>query len=257
MFLTSSTQKKEKLSTKKNHSYIRSFNRFELKYHLHYEQASHLLNLIKPYIKQDTYNIENGFYRIVTLYYDSPEFFCFWEKLDGFKFRRKVRIRLYDDTPDRAFLEIKQRIDRTIQKRRILGNRNEIIQYLDLWTPKGDDYLSGPVYEEALNLVYGLHLEPQIIVSYNREAYFGVYESGLRITFDRNLCFEKYHDKFCFKRGNSKYFMKPWDVILEVKFNEVVPTWLCSALNSMNFEISRISKYCHAINKAVFNGSLL
>ena len=49
---------------------------------------------------------------------------CYWEKVDGIKLRRKLRIRPYetpealtDDTP--VFVEIKQRVDRVTQKRRL------------------------------------------------------------------------------------------------------------------------------------------
>ncbi len=236
--------------------YHRIINRFEIKYRLHCERSRKFLERIAPYIRSDPHNSADGFYRVVSLYYDSPDFVCFVEKLDGIKFRRKMRIRLYNECDDEAFLEIKQRIDRTIQKRRVKDNLNDIMKYLD---PKnGDERIMIPdrVYGEALFLVHTMQMEPKIMVSYNREAYFSIYEPGLRITVDKNLRYRKYRGEFTFHSGGERFFFPPYEVILEVKFNDVIPDWLCSCLNSFNLVQSRISKYCEAINKAAFKFSL-
>lgn len=67
-----------------------------------------------------------GGYGVWSLYYDSPpELRFYWEKIEGLKFRRKLRIRHYgdpvgvtDDSPP-VCVEIKQRVNRVTQKRRI------------------------------------------------------------------------------------------------------------------------------------------
>ena len=69
-------------------SYIRAFNRFELKYLLHH-QTREFLDRIKAHVHPDPNAGRDGFYKVLSLYFDSPDFMCYWEKLDGEKYRRK------------------------------------------------------------------------------------------------------------------------------------------------------------------------
>ena len=237
-------------------SYPRHINRFEVKYVLNLDQVNEMIGAILPYVEPDTHNGKAGFYPVVSLYYDSPDLMCFWEKVDGMKFRRKLRIRLYDDGPDNAFLEIKQRIDQTTQKRRARGPLEGFLSGMDLMRssefPTGED----PVCDEARLLVDKFRLEPKVIVSYNRSAWFGVYERGLRITIDRNLRYSRFMGRFDFRGGRDRYFISPGQMVLEVKFNEVAPGWLCSALNRLDLAARRLSKYCQAVNHGEFGNAL-
>ena len=84
----------------------------------------------------------------------------------------------------------------------------------------------------------------------------GIYEHGLRITFDHRC---KYRDRRLDIGGifdEGKYFIPPEIVIMEVKFNEVVPLWLCSYLNRLECMTRRISKYCAAVEEAVYGGKI-
>jgi len=73
---------------------IRKFNRFELKYLLTLQQAEEFKVALKAYLKPDEHG--DGRYALTSLYYDSPDLRCYWEKVDGVKFRRKLRIRRYE-----------------------------------------------------------------------------------------------------------------------------------------------------------------
>ena len=104
---------------------VRSFNRFELKYLVTLSQAERLKSALAAYLVPDEHSHHEGRYKLASLYYDSADLRCYWEKVDGLKFRRKLRIRCYetgealtDDTP--VFVEIKQRVDRVTQKRRAI-----------------------------------------------------------------------------------------------------------------------------------------
>jgi hypothetical protein len=62
-------------------------------------------------------------YAITSLYCDTPDLRCYWEKIDGLRYRREPRIRhcrrreeLLAETP--VFVEIKQRVNRTVPKGR-------------------------------------------------------------------------------------------------------------------------------------------
>ena len=102
---------------------IRRFNRYELKYVLPAWKCDAIIADLSEMTTPDTHDGARG-YRIVSLYYDSPGLDFFWAKTDGIKFRRKLRLRLYPDQSDierttRGMVEIKQRINRTVQKRRL------------------------------------------------------------------------------------------------------------------------------------------
>jgi hypothetical protein len=104
---------------------IRKFNRFELKYLITLQQAEQFKSALRAYLTPDEHGHNNGRYALSSLYYDSPDLRCYWEKEYGLRFRRKLRIRRYEtdeplteETP--ICLEIKQRVDRVTQKRRVV-----------------------------------------------------------------------------------------------------------------------------------------
>src|SRR5688572_18310466 len=102
---------------------IRRFNRFELKYILPIRKADLIMRDLENQTVRDSHDHSEG-YPIASLYYDSPELDFFWDKIEGIRFRRKVRIRVYpNDGYDKvtdAMVEIKQRLNKTVQKRRLV-----------------------------------------------------------------------------------------------------------------------------------------
>ena len=246
------------MSSTTSQTYVRSFNRFELKYVVHYEQVQRFLALIDPFIERDLNVRHHGLYRICSLYYDSPGLTAFWEKLDGVKFRRKLRVRQYrDDDPSSAFLEIKQRIDRTVQKRRTRGGTTDLLHMLQRPAGPPAALARDPVCQEARWLSERQHLEPTVITSYNREAYFGRYERGLRITVDKSIRWRAFHGRLDSDPRDDPFILSPHLFVVEIKCNDVVPSWLCSSLNSLDFQIQRFSKYCGAINQKVYGGTMM
>jgi SPX domain protein involved in polyphosphate accumulation len=238
--------------------YLRSFERYELKYVIHHELAAVLRERITPWVEPDPHNGSLGFYPVVSLYYDSADLRAFWEKLDGLANRRKVRIRTYPGVdPDQAFLEIKERLDRTVRKRRL---RAPLDQALGLMAGATSD-LSGPVVEEALALKHALDLSPVLTTLYQREAYFGRYEHGLRVTFDRNLRHRPAApgtpQPFRYDLGRDPFLLPPSQLVLEVKCNDRIPEWLNACLNSLDLRLQRLSKYCHGVDLERFGGRLL
>nr|WP_321498250.1 polyphosphate polymerase domain-containing protein [uncultured Methanolobus sp.] len=233
---------------------IRKFNRFELKYLLSIEQARELKKQIGAYMLPDQYAWDTGDYVISSLYYDSPGLQCYWEKIDGLKFRKKLRVRIYETeeniTEDSmVFVEIKQRYDKTIQKRRIA------IPYRDAMTlcnercfPDEYDERDRPVMEEVLAMIEERNLQPTLITSYFRHAYTGTdYDNGLRITFDSNIRY-RINDLDLASKNPGRYIVSPDRVIMEIKANERVPYWLTELIAQNNYRLVRISKYCTGLD---------
>ena len=105
----------------------RSINRFELKYIVRKSLTPEFLCMLDGYIYADPNCDGEAGYPIYSVYCDSPRFSLFWEKIEGIKFRRKLRFRRYGDTSD-VFLEIKQRIGRTLQKRRVRWSLDQLVR---------------------------------------------------------------------------------------------------------------------------------
>jgi SPX domain protein involved in polyphosphate accumulation len=116
---------------------------------------------------------------LASLYYDTQDYRFYREKIEGLKFRRKVRIRRYVDEKELkddsiVFLEIKQRVDRVTQKRRVPMKYVEVLNLIENEIiPDGYQEHDLAVINEVLNMVKTYNLKPSAITTYNRQAFFG------------------------------------------------------------------------------------
>lgn len=236
-----------------NHT-IRKFNRFELKYLITIQQAERFKAALRAYLIPDEHG-SNGNYALTSLYYDSPDLRCYWEKEYGLRFRRKLRIRHYEtsepmteETP--VFLEIKQRVDRVTQKRRV------VLEYGDALRLCNDRKLientdeDRKTLEEMYVFLWQYNLRPVSIVRYDRQAFIGTkYDIGLRVTFDTNLTFQS-HRLHIHEEPSALPMLPPNQVVMEIKVNERIPTWLTRLIANHNLKMVRVSKYCRSIETA-------
>jgi SPX domain protein involved in polyphosphate accumulation len=234
---------------------IRSFNRFELKYLLTLREAENFKKALGAYLIPDSHGDSRGAYNLASLYYDSPDYRFYWEKVDGIRFRRKLRIRWYDtglplepNTP--VFVEIKQRLNRVTQKRRVLVSYQDAV---DLCTRrKTPDFQpqDGPLMEEILSLCWQYDLRPASVVTYSRQALVGSdYDTGLRVTFDKDLRYSTHHLDLS-ETGSDLFLFPPEYVVMEIKVNERIPYWLTELVAQHNLNLVRVSKYCTSIELA-------
>jgi SPX domain protein involved in polyphosphate accumulation len=241
---------------------IKEYSRYELKYLLTRGQAETLIEAMSTYeMEPDTQGDEWGRYLITSLYHDTEDYKSYWDKLEGHRFRRKVRIRVYGDqkvTPEtRCFVEIKQRINKTLQKKRV------VLPYATAAAlcAHGQE-VEGEVSEAALAVIREvqylnrtLDLQPSCVVTYHRVAFDGsAYDPGLRVTFDTNLK-GRVHDLSLLSHGQAEnhYFLPPEWSVMEIKVNHRVPFWLTELVGRYRCTLRRISKYCSALeqNKVV------
>ena len=230
---------------------IRRFNRFELKYIIPAAVRDALLPDLLQHMSPDSHGA-GGSYRVTSLYYDSQDLACYRAKIEGIKFRRKVRVRIYGDyEADPAalvMLEIKQRINRTVQKRRV---DMPLSAALGLLAGHGHETFLRPedetVAAEVEYLARTLGLQPTCVITYLRQAYVGSrYESGLRVTFDGNLAVRG--PEFGLGPGLPEHFFLPPDwMIMEIKVNETVPLWVSRMIARHECTLRRISKYCRGL----------
>jgi hypothetical protein len=229
-------------------------SRFELKYVLDQAQHRAMVAALSNYMSLDLQGDAQGRYAITSLYYDSPDHRCYWNKLEGHRFRRKVRLRVYGAaqvTPETScFVEIKQRINKTLQKKRV----RLVYREAEALCGSGAAIAAEPppdqaVIQEVLYLHHMLQLQPTCVVAYNRLAFSGgEYDPGLRVTFDTQLTCRA-HDLNLLSLGytENQYFLPPQLCIMEVKANHRVPGWLVEVINQHQCTLRRISKYCTAL----------
>jgi len=235
---------------------IKAFNRRELKFIIRTDQIRPFLDDVTPFLHQDAHTGQANYYRNNSLYYDTEDYQAYWQKLDGLKHRRKLRLRVYGDQlvqpDDDCFVEIKERIGAAVRKRRI------VVPYKDARTLCATGQIDSglisaadkAVVAEIAHLVLLFRLRPACLLRYDRVAFNGRpdYDPSLRITVDTN-CRARIHD-IDFSASTPEemsFFLSPQLSILEVKANDRVPYWLVQILHRHQFMLRKISKYCTAL----------
>ena len=236
---------------------IKAENRCELKYVLHQDQAAAVAAELVDYMMPDHHGDSRGQYAITSLYFDSPDHKAYWDKIEGHPFRRKVRVRVYGAqqiTPDtRCFAEIKQRNNKTLQKRRVLLPYRDAVAlsaYEHLLADASD--ADAAVLQEIIYLHHTLQLQPACVVRYNRVALDGgEYDPGLRVTFDTDLrC--RVHDLSLLSTGlaENRFFLPPQYCVMELKVNYRAPYWLTQIIARHDCTLRRVSKYCLSLEQS-------
>ncbi|CAJ1585443.1 polyphosphate polymerase domain-containing protein [[Mycobacterium] wendilense] len=232
-------------------SRLHAFNRYEIKYLLDEFKVPALREQLAAHMAVDAYSPQGG-YPVTSLYYDTPDLRFYWEKIEGLRFRRKLRMRLYgtpaectEDTP--VQVEIKQRVNRVTQKRRLALPYGTARRWLDGREQISCSPAERPFVEEVTTLVGNLDLRPIVTTGYRREAFVGwEADLGLRVTIDH-----KVHGRdrdFHFASGaTNRYTIPPKLAIVEIKANERVPYWVTDLAARAEMSVVRISKYCQSV----------
>jgi len=233
---------------------LKTDQRYELKYLLHHDQAAEVIADLADYMTFDPHGDRQGRYRISSLYFDTATYKAYWDKIEGHEYRRKVRVRVYGDQPVEpetpVFIEIKQRLGRALEKRRVrlpyhlAAEPHRLDQQID-----GLSATERATLDEVNYLTRALQLRPACVVSYDRIAFeASEYNPGLRVTFDANLT-GRIHDLTLLSHGQSEneYFLPPNWSIMEIKINHRVPYWLTEIIGKNSCTLRRVSKYCSAL----------
>lgn len=199
-------------------------------------------------LQTDKHSKDDG-YSIRSLYFDSLEDVDWQEKEDGVELRRKIRLRNYGSDCDFAMLEMKQKQGSNQKKRSLKMSREDARSLINgdmsILLRYPEDF-AGECYAR-MNMNCYL---PKTVIEYQRKA-FVAKENNIRITFDHHIVgtesdFDIFSDKLL---QNS--LLDPSLVILEVKYNGFLLSYIKSLLNSVNGSELSASKYClgRAISK--------
>jgi len=228
-------------------------SRFEYKYLVSNSLLGELRKELSPYMELDDFakKHENGEYTVRSIYYDSPQFTCYKEKLDGLQIRNKYRIRGYDKLSKESvtFLEIKHKNTNCISKSRAPLYYTNVSKSLN--SGRIDDFVlsfsgNGVEKKDAQKFLYYYYLKnlcPAVLVIYDREAFVGKFNPSLRLTFDKNLRSVMYPDlNQLYNEDTAKPTMVN-NFIFEVKFFGTLPAWVRSLITKFNLNRRALSKY--------------
>ena len=214
---------------------MEEFRRVEIKYLLDEDQYQSLKKELDTYIKPDIY--PNSV--ICNIYFDNDDYELINKSIDKPIYKEKVRLRSYN-IPNKdsvVFLEIKKKYEGIVGKRRIAAKLEDINNYLY----NNAELKDSVNYREIDNVIKRNNLKPKIYVAYNREAYLGVEDEGLRITFDSNLRTRSLNLDLSMGDSGKLYFDKPM-YIVEIKTLNSIPMYLSNILSKLKIYPTSFSK---------------
>ncbi len=218
--------------------YQNVFKRYELKYLITKKQKEKMLSVMEPYMKADKF----GRSTICNIYYDTPDYSLIKRSLEGPVYKEKLRLRSYGrakkDGP--VFIEIKKKYKGVVYKRRIAALEEEAMAYLNEDIP-----LAHPCQiSEELDYFKEFYktLRPSMVISYEREAFFGKEDENFRMTFDENILWRDEDLSLCDEIGGTS-ILEPDRVLLEVKVSDAMPLWLAEFLSAEKIFKTSFSKY--------------
>ncbi|SHK62428.1 VTC domain-containing protein [Pseudonocardia thermophila] len=230
---------------------LHAFNRYELKYLVPESRVPEVREHLRQRMDADRHAHRGG-YDVISLYYDSIALRFYWEKIEGLRFRRKLRIRHYgdrstitDDSP--VYVEIKQRVNRVTQKRRVGMPYHLARRLCDGREEIPHDPRQRAFLDEVLGLIVENDLRPIATTAYQREPFVGRgIDLGLRVTLDHRVR-GRDRDFHLGADAEDRFTIPPHLAVMEIKADERVPYWVTDLTAALNLQVVRISKYCQTI----------
>lgn len=218
--------------------------RHELKFTITKKCAKILKDRLMSIMSVDE-NGKNGYF-IRSLYFDTPNSDAYYEKIDGAPYRKKYRIRVYNGDDDFIRLEKKMKHNNMTAKEQV--NISRITCEKILKNQLSIFELNDGLLKDFLIEIKTKNLIPSVIVDYERLA-LTYPVSDVRITFDSNIKSGKYNYNL-FDYKNTEYKVIDDDLlVLEVKFNEILPEPIAIILSTIPSNRQAFSKFaaCRSI----------
>lgn len=225
--------------------------RNELKFEITDYDISRIRYRLMPLMKFDHHHGEEG-YTVRSVYFDDIFDSNMSENEAGIGYRTKYRIRMYNGSTDFIHLEKKikyrgltKKVGEEISRSEcdsLLNDYYDELQHITFCKRKG---LMKELYYEMLRR----KLRPKCIVEYERFAF--VEKTGnIRITFDRNILGSARIDEFYNGTIDGIPIMRKCHHILEIKYDELLPSYILQAIDIGNLHRQSYSKY-YSVRKAI------
>ena len=224
---------------------IEVFNRYEKKYILEEDTFEKLQSKLSEHMKLDAYNEKQKSYTISNLYYDAQDNYMIRSSLQKPKYKEKLRLRAYGvpESSTKVYVEIKKKVDGLVNKRRSALELDEAYAFLETGElPEYKAYQNRQVLNEISYILQMHELSPALYLAYDRIAYFGIDQHGLRVSFDNNIRTRRYG----LSLEDGVYGSQLLDGryrLMEIKTSQSIPIWLCRLLSEYEIYPSSFSKY--------------
>ncbi len=220
---------------------IKNNFRHELKYYINVSEYHILRNRLCNALPCDPFSDDENEYHIRSLYFDDIYNSASGEKLAGVEKRKKYRIRIYNYSDDIIKYEVKSKVGAYINKKIATLKRKEFDKILSNNISFLQKKKHKILQELYINIKIKL-LKPVVIVDYIREAY--VYPFGnVRISFDKHLSTPLNSVDIFDKHIPTVHTLDSNMVILEIKFNNILPDFIKQLIQIDIKQRDAISKY--------------
>jgi len=221
----------------------RTISRSELKYYIPSEKLTGFLDGLSKIMELDPHcnSLYEG-YRINSVYLDSNNRQCLQDKLDGVLFRKKFRLRRYENS-SKCYFEVKSKFGSRSIKQGFSLNKTELKKFQKQRFEEVKFLEKNGISDQ---LVSGSYSEV-VSIDYRRIAFRSDF-FNIRVTVDYSMACD-----FNNLSGDlSSYAIIPllFDdrAIVEIKFDKYVPTSLRKYFENCGFLIrTSFSKYCYAM----------
>lgn len=222
-------------------------SRFELKYQLSYFQYLKFRNAIRPYMTMDPFTVNQASkrYLVRSLYFDTYDYHSFHQKMSGDCDREKFRLRTYpygEEYLKHVRVELKMRQGNLSIKKSVFVSIDEYHHFMN---KRHWQVIDDPITNAFERKLLTQHLQPMVLVEYDREGYQTRLKSNLRITFDHRV--RSSHANSLFPEKIFYRNLYPRNVILEIKFKDSLPQWLESLVRIHGLRVIANSKYTQSI----------
>jgi len=190
----------------------------------------------------DSHAPASGRYLIHSLYFDDYKNTSVYTTDSGLSERYKWRIRYYDEDLTYIVLEKKEKLESRCHKK---SCKLTLDEYESIISGNITDIL----YDTNKDLIKELACDmlihdyrPKVIIDYERIAYVEEI-TNVRITFDMKISAS--YDLDSFLDGDyQKFYLQPsGENVLEVKFDEILPSHIRNIVESYGFKQTSFSKY--------------
>lgn len=215
--------------------------RHEYKFLIDERQKAQIFYRLKGLLPIDSHVSEKGSYRISSMYFDDYRDSCYQQNESGINERSKYRIRIYDISSI-IRLERKSKKNGLTSKDMVILSREQADALLAGKTLPMDAENQPLMLQQFQALMLSKGFRPKTIVEYERIPF--IYDQGnVRITLDMNLTSSMELDRF-FEKDRLRYPVLPkGQQLLEVKYDEYLPTFIKEQLELGTLSQTSFSKY--------------
>lgn len=229
------------------------FRRREIKYLIDRTTRTALTEDLRAFMRPDRHSVNEAGYIVRSLYFDTPDYMAYHEKLAGSAVRHKLRVRAYGEDPGQAAfirLEVKSRFLSYIHK---ITVDVPVEKYQEIepavlgktlppeWIMKND-----AVSKEFFRIQRQYNMVPKVMVQYRRQAFERVELNRTRANFDDQIVASR-HLGLLEPLRNPRQILKYGNCVFEIKLDGPMPFWMHQLIGKYNLQDQAFSKFTNAI----------